>query len=214
MNNPFAPVAQATPPAPPPVASSNPFAAVAPAGAVGGAGVQAIQAAFAQAAPGAAPVNPFAAVAAPATQHPPLNPPGEAGLGLQPPPKPRTTWAEQQALYDASPLSHLNPAAEDWRRTADAPYCVPTVEAPAPAVVEPDAPAPRARRGRKPKGEKTVQQKLDEAEAQGDEPEDFGAESPAVHEFAQHGLGAFTTEQLRDELKNRGWSVELTDGAP
>lgn len=34
----------------------------------------------------------------------------------------RTTWDEQQALYDSSPLDHLHPAAEDWRRLAMQPY--------------------------------------------------------------------------------------------
>jgi hypothetical protein len=34
----------------------------------------------------------------------------------------RTTWDEQQALYDADPLGHLSPCAEDWLRGQPYPY--------------------------------------------------------------------------------------------
>jgi hypothetical protein len=187
---------------------NNPFAPVASPGAVCGTGVQAIQQAFAAQAAPAAPVNPFAAVQAPApaVQYPPLNPPGEAGLGLQPgvPPAPAM-------------------------RPDDIVEPLPVIAAPtfvAPPVVEPDAPAPRARRGRKPRGASLPPTHSEEKQAMLDAHDagDLPVESDTVTTSDPRNptrgysldeqLAFATTEELVAQLKTRGYAVTLTDGAP
>lgn len=171
MNNPFATQA------PPAAASGNPFA---PAASTAGTnpfaavttppGVQAIQQAFAPAVPAVqpAPANPFAPAVDATPVAPPLNPPGEAGLGLAP-------------AAVAAPVEPATP------------------------VVEPE-PAPRARRGRKPKADRTP------AEVEQDIAEQL--QNPTLGPAPAEGVDLLTctTEELVQALKSRGYSVTLKDG--
>jgi hypothetical protein len=188
MNNPFAPQPSPAPTAP------NPFAPVAAAG-----GVAAIQAAFA--AQPAAPTNPFAqpvtqAPVAPApfaappqaTAFAPLNPPGEAGLGGPPPAPPKMRpddIVEHPPRIEAPTFTP--PAAPKRSRK-------PRAKADAPALVgghyTPDVVTYDA---------EAVLAVTNEVGA----PIDLGAESP--------DLSKVSTEDLREALKSRGWTVTLED---
>lgn len=173
-------------PSPAPTAP-NPFAPVAAAG-----GVAAIQAAFA--AQPAAPANPFAVAQPPApapasvvpsqsTAFAPLNPPGEAGLGGPPP----------AATVQVAPVA---PAA--------------TVQA---------AESASPKRGRKPraKADAAPTMHIDEqggahSSAEAAEPAAGDPRNPTRGYSLEEQLAFATTEELREALKSRGWTVTLTDG--
>ncbi len=193
MNNPFAPQPSPAPTAP------NPFAPAAPQP-----GVAAIQAAFAAQPTAPSPaVNPFAAaqpqppaptgplpasvVMPPAptpqvTAFAPLNPPGEAGLGGPPP----AATVQVAPVAPAATVQAAEPASPKRSRK-------PRAKADAPALVgghyTPDVGG----------HEVTVY-----TPAEVDSMIDLGAESP--------DLSKVSTEDLREALKSRGWTVQLTDG--
>ncbi len=167
--NPFAtqvPTPQHTPSFPTTAPTANPFAAVVqapPPAPPPTQGVAAIQAAFA---------------------FPPLNPPGEAGLGLQTITPPNTPPA----------------LADHTAAVADA------LHAQAPE------PAPKARRSRKPKAD--VQGDIDAALLRDDVQGAIDAARTEPEPLLDPDAGAptldsATTEELRDALNARGWNVTL-----
>lgn len=206
----FQPQPAAAPAAPPPAAMQVP------------AGYRPIRTAFGDALlPDSAPLPPGAQYLDPATgqPYPPLNPPGET-----------------QALVPVAPSAALQPAPAAPQAVAPSPF-VPTpaapaspapsataaAQTPAPAVeaVLPADPAPKGRRRRSAPTEAAAPGAA--APAPTSASSAFGvnghtvltydpgaAKAPAaVHEYAAEGLGAFSTEDLRDELKRRGWQVAL-----
>lgn len=191
MNNPFAPQPSPAPTAP------NPFA-------VGGAGVAAIQAAFAAqpAAPAANPpvpaplANPFAVAQPPApapasvvppqaTAFAPLNPPGEAGLGGPPqaPPKMRPDDIVEQP---------------------------PRIEAP---TFTPPAEPAAPKRSRKPRAKAdAAPTPVGTAVVGGHEVTVYTPADDEDYTVTPPDLSNVSTEELREALKSRGWTVTLTDG--
>ena len=160
----------------------NPFAPAAPPS-----GVAAIQAAFA--AQPAAPANPFAVAQPPAAQAP----------------NPFAAPAQSTAFAPLNPPGEAGlggpPPAPPKMRPDDIVEQPPRIEAPTftpPAV--PPAAAPK--RSRKPRAE---------ADAA---PTPVGTAVVDGHEVTvtPPDLSKISTEELREALKSRGWTVQLTDG--
>jgi hypothetical protein len=160
---------------------------------------------FAVAAQAPAPTaNPFAAQsAAPMPASNPFAPQVSGGMAAiqaafaqpaQPPPP---------AAANPFTPAPLNPPGEAGLGTV--PVVAPA-QVEAPTVVEPD-PAPRAKRGRKPRA---AQAESIQQDAPQDNSSDGMAYTPDPPVPAQD-LSSYTTEALREELKSRGWAVTLTD---
>lgn len=149
--------------------------------------------------PDSAPLPPGAQYLDPATgqPYPPLNPPGEA-QALAPVASPQVAAVAPQ--NQASPPSpFLAPPQATPLQAVEQKI----VDALTPTVVLPADPAPkgtgrtRTRRGSSASGANAPTQAAGVA--------DVGADAAAGGD----GLGAFSTEDLRDELKRRGWQVAL-----
>jgi hypothetical protein len=137
--------------------------------------------------------------------------PSERPTEPAPPPE-RTTWDEQQRLYDASPLLHLHPAAEDWRRGEPAPYGAPTL-APLPETAAVQESKQRKRRTTASLKADRKQERRDAIEAEHDTAREAEKqELPSPLADLALDAASLSTEQLTEALNARGYRVYLEKG--
>ena len=150
--------------------------------------------------------NPFAPSAPPsgvaaiqATAFAPLNPPGEAGLGGPPGP---------QEPSPQNPFSQ-----KDLQREADAARAIAASHQAAPAALTPPAEPAAAKRSRKPRAKAdAAPTPVGTAVVDGHEVTVYTPAGDEDYAVTPPDLSKVSTEDLREALKSRGWTVTLTDG--